>query len=408
MHQADIKFISNSLENLEIKSRKINILSWYMLSIMLASAKHTQSNAAEISQKDASSFSNLLYGDTKESKATLNRASRRRLDKLMRLRKKIVADQKWTVMLIIDSSLHSRSSRHVQNGQRFNHGDGWVKGHQWTNIGLLVAGQFVPLAPIAFYTKEECKSREMEYQTELEKVATFLRTINLPFSAEEIVVVADSGYDCKMLENVILSRDWDFIMSLKSHRTMSRNIKNWERVDNYFGDGRRPSKSIRIVSYRGKKKNQREHEVKQQLGYLKDIRRQVKIVSSKRSSDEKLKFLASSRLDCDIKSILLCYRMRWEIELFHRDLKSNLGLQHAGVHSFDALMNHVHWVYLSYHLLKEKYGCSINLAQFKLKKELEIKEKNRVVQTLTQINGQAKIKTQYQSVIQRLEAEKVA
>ena len=49
-----------------------------------------------------------------------------------------------------------------------------------------------------------------------------------------------------------------------------------------------------------------------------------------------------------------------------------------------------------------------NLAQFNLKKEFEIKEKNRVVQALTQINGAAKIKTQYQSVIQQLETEKVA
>jgi len=408
MHQADFKFISNSLKDLEIKPRKIDILSWYMVSLMIPAANHTQSNASDISEKDASLFSNLLYGDTNESKTALNRAARRRLDKLMRLRKKIVGDQKWTVMLIIDSSLHSRSSRHVQNGQRFNHGDGWVKGHQWTNIGLLIAGQFVPLAPIAFYTQDECKTRGIEYKTELAKVSEFLRTLNLPFSSDEIVVVADSGYDCKQLESVILSRGWDFIISLKSHRTMSENIKNWKRVDIYFGDGRRPSKSIRIASYRGKKKNQREHEVKQRLGYLKDVRRQVQIVSSKRSSDAKLKFLACSNLDCDIKSILLCYRMRWEIELFHRDLKSYLGLEHAGVHSFDALMNHVHWVYLCYHLLKEKFACGIRSAQLKLKKELEIKEKNRVVQTLTQINGIHKIKSQYQSVIQRMEGYKVA
>jgi len=85
-----------------------------------------------------------------------------------------------------------------------------------------------------------------------------------------------------------------------------------------------------------------------------------------------------------------------------------LGLEHAGVHSFDALINHVHWVYLSYHLLKERFACGIRSAQLKLKRELEIKEKNRVVQTLTQINGTHKIKSQYQSVIQRLGVSKVA
>ena len=88
MHQADFKFISNSLKDLEIKPRKIDILSWYMVSLMIPAANHTQSNASDISEKDASLFSNLLYGDTNESKAALNRAARRRLDKLMRLRKK--------------------------------------------------------------------------------------------------------------------------------------------------------------------------------------------------------------------------------------------------------------------------------------------------------------------------------
>lgn len=39
------------------------------------------------------------------------------------------------------------------------------------------------------------------------------------------------------------------------------------------------------------------------------------------------------------------------IEQFHLEKKDNLGTPYAGVHAFDSLVNHIHWVYVSHILI---------------------------------------------------------
>ena len=40
----------------------------------------------------------------------------------------------WKIAIMIDATLQKRSSLHVENAKRFNHGKGFVIGHQWTNL----------------------------------------------------------------------------------------------------------------------------------------------------------------------------------------------------------------------------------------------------------------------------------
>jgi hypothetical protein len=76
-------------------------------------------------------------------------------------RQLLIKGTSWTIAIIIDATLHPRSSLHVQNSQGFNHGQGLVIGHQWTNIVLLINGQLIPLPPIAFLSRNECKRRKI-------------------------------------------------------------------------------------------------------------------------------------------------------------------------------------------------------------------------------------------------------
>ena len=52
--------------------------------------------------------------------------------------------------------------------------------------------------------------------------------------------------------------------------------------------------------------------------------------------------MACSNLNVNTQPILLAYREGWLVELFHRDLKSYLGLEDAGVRKFGSLHAHVH------------------------------------------------------------------
>ena len=98
-----------------------------------------------------------------------------------------------------------------------------------------------PLPPIPFLLKNKCKRRGVAYQTEHERLELYIEQVNLSASVgmyedDEVVVLTDSGYDGKTLQNAILSRGWDFLTSLKSSReSRSLNQENgYRRVDNLF------------------------------------------------------------------------------------------------------------------------------------------------------------------------------
>ena len=155
----DYHFIIPFVTELLLPSRLSDTISWYLLSLMLPTDKHSQANASKISGKHNTLFSNMLSGSLEASTMALNRGSRRRLKCLMRKRRLISPGASWKIAIIVDATLHQRSSRHLQNSQKFNHGQGWVTGHQWTNIVIAINGQVVPLPPIAFYTKKRMSKK---------------------------------------------------------------------------------------------------------------------------------------------------------------------------------------------------------------------------------------------------------
>jgi hypothetical protein len=301
------------MKDLSIPSRLLDIISWYLLSLMLPTDKHSQRNAEIISGKENSLFSKMLFNTSDLSKTILNRVMRRFIKKLMRKRKSFLKNAPWTIALIIDATLHVRSSNHVQNSQKFNHGKGWVIGHQWTNIGFLIGEVFVPLPPIPFMTVEECERLGIKYKTEPEKINDYLKTLNLKeilgdFKNEEILVLMDSGYDQKKLQNTIISRQWDFIIALKNSRTIYQCQNKYVGIEKYFKDGRRPWEFIRIATGESKKGKLRGHSIKQLEGNLRGVKKTLKLICSKRSRETKLKFFACSNLLVNPKEILLAYK----------------------------------------------------------------------------------------------------
>jgi hypothetical protein len=59
----------------------------------------------------------------------------------------------WKILILIDSTLQHRASLHPENTKTFNHGKGYVIGHQWTNVVLVLGDILIPLKPIPFYTQ---------------------------------------------------------------------------------------------------------------------------------------------------------------------------------------------------------------------------------------------------------------
>lgn len=340
---------------LELPSRLENVIQIYLLYLLLGGARRTLQGASDLSGLDSSQFSRLLSGHNELALDQLNRQCKRRLKSILKKRKALVPGSPWTIALIIDATLHERSSRHTDNAQRFNHGQGWIVGHQWTNLILLINGQRIPLPPIPFLTEEKCKELGQDYKTEPNRIIEYLTNIGwksfLPgVQPEEILVLTDSGYDNKVLQRFILSQGWGFAGSIKKTRSVRTQTQEWQSVVELFQNTRKigPWQTIRHRTNGGKKRKLAN--IRTLIGSLKGVPSEVAIVSAEKQNKDRI-YLACSKINLAPGVIARLYKLRWSVELFHREVKSYLGFEDAGLTRFEAIHSHVLWVYLAYLLL---------------------------------------------------------
>jgi hypothetical protein len=79
----------------------------------------------------------------------------------------------------------------------------------------------------------------------------------------------------------------------------------------------------------------------------------VKIVMlKKRRNSRKCTILVSNNLELTGLQILKYYKTRWNIEVFYRDCKQHLGMGDYQTRKLDAVVKHLHLVFLAYTLLK--------------------------------------------------------
>jgi hypothetical protein len=326
----------------------------------------------------------------------------------------------WNIAISVDATFLNRSSLHTDNSKRFNHGKGFVVGHQWTNIVLQINDKVIPLPPIAFYTKKYCKQNGIEYQTENTRVAQYLSQLSLEeyigaHTPEKVVVLADSGYDDQKIQKAIAAKNWKFIIALKSTRGVktekvyrtTKKTEDWKSVTETFKNNRKTGwRTIRAPKNGGKKKRM-EFRVRQITGYLKNFGTAQLICSQfkTKSNNGKRKHLACNDLKATPRQIVIGYRLRWAIEIFHKEIKMFLGFEDVSAKYFSSVMSHVHWVYCAYILLNwSPPGFPIGVKsmaekQLMVNEIIENKGLSAVNQLLTQAKGTQRLKALIQKAL---------
>ena len=132
-------------------------------------------------------------------------------------------------------------------------------------------------------------------------------------------------------------------------------------------------------------------------GYLRYVGYVLLICSEfKKRPHGRKKYLACSDLKATARQIVIGYRMRWSIEIFHKEIKMFLGFEDVATKWFDSVIAHVHWVYCVYILLTtgpfDSQVRAIADKQRRISKIVSTREKNRVLQMLTQIDGPQRYK----------------
>ena len=119
--------------------------------------------AARFSGLHKSQFSKMLKAHSKVAAYTLDSLSKKQAKHVAKARQKL-KELPWDIALVVDSTLQQRASLHPENAKTFNHGQGFVVGHQWTNIVLLLHDLLIPLRPIPFYSQRYCRDHKLEYR----------------------------------------------------------------------------------------------------------------------------------------------------------------------------------------------------------------------------------------------------
>ena len=404
--------------HLRVRQRLQHVCACYVLFLMVATTKHSLEEAARFSGLHKSQFSKLLKFHHNTAVHTLESLSRRqakRLSKSLSTCKGLP----WKIVIIIDSTLQSRSSLHPENAKKFNHGNGFVIGHQWTNIVLILNDILIPMRPIPFYSKTYCREHQLDYQSEHDLVVAYLRQLNLDdyigsHDPREVIVLADTGYDNKKIEKAIVDKQWHFLMALKKTRSVKSEAlylttpksQQWCSVFTFFRHQRRLKwQTIRVptTGLQGKRMVVRTRDT---VGYLRHVG-QVQLVCSEYRNRPagRRKYLACSDLRVTARQMIMGYRLRWAVELFHKSVKQRLGFEEVATSGFDSVVSHVHWVYCAYILLNlSQPGVSVDAKglgdkQRQLQKVLNHQDQRRVIQKLTQIGGVERYKNELRQAL---------
>jgi len=268
-----------------VNNRIKGVCVWYLLFLMTPARKHTFQEAAKFSGLNKSQFSRLLNNHPAEAVYTLDQLSKKEAKRLSKVTKPLAKGAlPWHIVLIIDNTLHHRATLRTENAKRFNHGKGFVIGHQWTNIVLFINEMIIPLPPIAFHSKKYCRENKLTYKTENESVVEYLTRLNLKdyigaHKPDEVLVLADSGYDDQKIENAIIEKGWKFIIALKKTRSVksesqygnSPKSRQWSHVAALFRNHRRTRwQTVRIFTDSPKRKRM-DFRIRQIIGYLRHV-----------------------------------------------------------------------------------------------------------------------------------------
>ncbi|MCP4403387.1 MAG: transposase [bacterium] len=393
-------------QHLSVGTRVRIVTFWYVVSLLVSTRKHSLRHAAEVSGLHSSQFSRLLCHHEQAMADALAHLSKRQARRLVAALK-TMKGLPWSIALLIDSTLQGRAGLHTENSQHFNHGCGYMIGHQWTNIALLLNDCLIPLPPIPFYTKKYCKEHKLRYKTEHDRIVEYLKALDLEeyvgaYTPESVVVIMDSGYDAKKIQNTILAKGWHFLGALKSTRGVKSpaqyantpRSKGWTQISEFFRTHRRLGWQTISLPEKPGTTTRKEFRARHTRGWLKGVG-PVNLVCSawKKRRHGRRKYLACSDLRVTPKQVISGYRLRWRIEIFHKEVKQYLGFEDVAPTRFSSVETHVYLVYCAYIVLQTDIpGCpdtatTICEKQAYIQRVLEKRELSRIRQQLTQFGG---------------------
>ena len=242
-------------------------------------------------------------------------------------------------------------------------------------------GVRLPLARRTFYTRSYCRRHKRKY-VKMTKLAELIIDIAVIPEGVSVVVVADEFFEGQTLDGVCRKRGYFYISPADNRRCFEK--PNGTRSSQHLHErglslNRSELTGIVLTPYQegtallrrrtGKDKHKRYYFA---FSEIRDVAKlgSVRVTYSwkthsrkERLSRKRFKVLVSNANHWTVRQIVEYYELRWQIEIFFRELKSFLGLVDFTGQDFQAYERYFDMVLLEY-LFLEWYRCvSLNAAR---------------------------------------------
>jgi len=254
-------------------------------------------------------------------------------------------------------STGNRQRRKIKKGCRYNKKKVvFKKVHNFT-FGLLItpSGIRIPMQ-IPHYTQAYCREHGLEHRTTAESAAQMIRTLPLPPRAE-VVVIGDTAYDAQVVREACDERGYTWIVPANPERVyegpkgqrpqLRSRLKDWTSLS---------LKTIRLRASTGKYARYRRlsrwrvgPKMKPRVYYAYQEKREVRRVGRvllvfstmkpnlQKATPDDVKILMTNAVDLSVGEVIDLYSLRWQIELFFKELKSTLGFAQYRFQTFLAV-----------------------------------------------------------------------
>jgi ribosomal protein L30E len=374
---------------------KTRILGELIVGILLCEAKRSFEALSKVfldNQKNKTSVRSFFETDNFRSKDILKNVIRSVISETSRL-----LDSGGLYILLFDGTCIQRGGDTlVENAikyrkkQQRKKGKRSTKAHTFT-MGLLFLpnGTRVPIPHYTYYSRRYCSKHKMKYYTQHEDACMMIEYVRslVPRTAE-FIVVADGFFDSKIIYDTCKRHKAIFITCADSGRVYEPKKKLYERglekkktsktLIIKKGEEKYTREQIRYASQSGKtKKDVYKYESeKLELSKLGEIRIVYSWKASKnKNKSESYKILLCSGVNTPVRKIIELYALRWQIEIYFRELKSEIGLCDYAGKNFKAQERFIDVCLLAYLFLE--WNRSEHLKETRSKKEKAKIEKLR-------------------------------
>ena len=257
-----------------------------------------------------------------------------------------LANGSQEALVVIDDTTCAREGKKIQGLGIHHSADGLVKGQCAVTCVLKIGATWLAWAVCGYQPKAFCA--EGTFKSKIDLAIEVLTNLQSQLRTS-VTVLMDSWYTCAPVLNPIIEAGWRFVAALKSNRILEVNGK--KIIVRHLAKGPRTYKTVRL----SKKRKLR---IAKKLVWLPKVGRVLLFIT--KGGAKEVRFLITNDLDMTESQMVELYRERFQIEIFHKDIKQHLAFGHMFMRSWQGVQTHWTLVMIAYNLITLSVPSHLN------------------------------------------------